>query len=273
MGSDIELGTLLSADKCQWDHAYVQHCRMFITSRHMLLAWEAFGSWERESIKLRDIESATMSGDDKLTLTTANWKGQYQFTGLRRLKQTHEILETAMLEQAVMEAKGVSIKGFENVKKEETILVDQSYSPCCDLQFLKLSDEEWTNIWNGDEIAYKPGDVILSHDSKSSNLYQVVTGSVTVKSKSDKQIAALTAGEFFGLSNFLTASPSNVNFICGEEGASVLTISRPIVLQHLKDEPVLLGKFFALLACKMSDQTLLFHTMKKKEKKGKKKTT
>ena len=274
MSSDMELGTLLAADKCQWDAAYVQHCRIFITSRHLLLAWEAFGSWEREAIPLRDIASATLHPDnnEKLILHTTGWKGQYTFTALRRPAITHEILETAMLEQAVMEAKGVSIKGLEvNVKKEEMKKVDASYSPCCDLQFLNISDEEWANIWNGDEVAYKAGEIILSHNSNSSNLYQVVTGSVIIKSTTEKGYGTLVAGDFFGLSNFLTATPSNYNFVCGEEGVSVITISRPIVLQHLKDEPVLLGKFFALLSCKMSDFSQLLSTSRKSKPKEKRK--
>lgn len=237
------------------NRAYVQHCRLFITSRHLLLAWEAFGSWEREHIPLREIQSATITSDDKLQLSTSGWKATYTFSGLRRLKHTHEILETAMLEQAVREAKGVSIKGFEKPVAEEIAEPqDSSYSPCCDLLFLKLSDEEASKIWNGEEIAYKAGDVILSHDSKSSHLFQVVTGSVKMmRREGDKVLRVLTAGEYFGLPNFLTASPSLVNFVGGEEGASVFTISRPVLLQHLKDEQVLLAKFFSLLACKMTD--------------------
>lgn len=274
MATDIELGTILFADKCQWDAAYVQHCRLFITSRHLLLAWEAFGSWERESIPLRDIATATMVGDDKLTLNTTSWKVQYCFSAVRRLRQTHEILETAMLEQAVMEAKGVSIKGFEApLKKEELIIPDQSYSPCCDLQFLKIGDEEWSNIWNGEEIAYKPGEVILSHDSKSSNLFQVATGSVTVRNTKNEVCGTLAVGMFFGLSNFLTASPSNLDFISGEEGASIVTINRTIVLQNLKDEPILLSKFFAHIACRLADEQKFLHvktTHKKKEGRAKK---
>ena len=107
-------------------------------------------------------------------------------------------------------------------KKEEMKKVDASYSPCCDLQFLNISDEEWANIWNGDEVV---------HTKRAKSFYPTIPihrtsiklsqEGVIIKSTTEKGYGTLVAGDFFGLSNFLTATPSNYNFVCGEEGVSV----------------------------------------------------
>jgi hypothetical protein len=269
---DLTDEVVLCADRCCWKQAYVNKCHILITTHHLCMCWEAFGSTERETIPLSSVTSFKRQGSDGLDIIIDGWKGLYQFTDLISLDLTILVLEVGIRRAQVAAAIAVAStpsatpnnnnNGNNKSLSSENVLsrigsaprVDVAAAPTCmDLDPLLMDEADLLQLWKeGDTLSYVNEETILLPDTRNINVYQILTGSVTVKDADGQQVAILAEGDLFGVRSFLDGRKAGITVTGGGAGVTVIALHRPSILEQLADNPRLLAKFMAMLGCKVA---------------------
>ena len=233
---------LIAVDDCTWTEAHIERCRIFITTYHICLTWESFGSTQKELIPLHlitDIEPCKDNGD---RMKTSLWNSVYTLTKFNNYTNTTTILKTVW-QSARRDAKRES----ESMQHSSETAVPQDKS--LSSMFL-MSNEELDVIYKGTSpVSYPPSTVILEENMKNDKIFRIAKGTAIVTDLFGNR-NVLTKGDFFGVGSFINGKDTRIKITANEEGGvDVLAKSRDDIINELKESnPILLAKFFATLA-------------------------
>ena len=117
---------------------------------------------------------------------------------------------------------------------------------------LSDSDVEWL-AQAGERMHIDPGAVLIPVGARVDNLYFVLDGRLTVKTKSGDPIAFLESGEIIGEMSLVDPAPTTVSVEVQSE-ATVLRISDAKVREKLETDLGFASRFYRALCVFMADR-------------------
>jgi hypothetical protein len=256
--------TLLAADACQWPHAYITNCRIYVTSHHLCLSWKMFGSSEREIISLNSVtnvrrRSAKSSKDpdaNQLEIHTNTWRQSYVLTSLLNIEHTFRTIDGArqyLHAQSFLLSKQITANSSSNNNNNtapEDLTQSVADSTVEFTPFL-LDDNRWAELWaSGSALEIEQGKAIIVCGKPNNSLFLVLDGSVTIEDASTTTTTVATVTQVVGSQSFLDGKPARLTVRGGATGVRLLVLDRQSLVQNLVPEQ--LAAFFATLAFKSS---------------------
>lgn len=157
------------------------------------------------------------------------------------------------------------IGGWKNMRPDNDVVEYKDHQLWSDSDLKELSEREWKLLMTRAKVVeYKQDQKVVQQDVSNSSLYKIKSGKCRVEKTTHEgkrlTLVTLSEGAYFGDTSVLPMmSKATADVICDTPTAEIAVIEVSVLLELLKNDPVLAMRFFRQLANTLANRLKSFH--------------
>ena len=240
---------------------------MYVFEKHLCFDWKVFGFHRQQVVPLTDVVALLKSSEQANTVDVQargyslevtlpeNFEEAWSTMEACRRSATAAALQQASRRRAAKaqtytEVDAAVLDALGGQKTARSSSATATASPIS----MDLTESDWHALPLGREAAALPkGEYVLREGAPTKALYQILQGSLRVELQLKDQPTAVVvghrgAGEMFGETSLLKASPATASIVTDSDEAILVCIDGAYLETLFSSHPKLPGRFFAFLA-------------------------